>query len=542
MVALKHLKSQPVSLQAFAPKVSTATAYVINRALNKEPAERFQTYEEFIDHLEYARAQLLAGGGSRQKSRVILEDERSQQMMSWVTIGILAALIFGGVGLYFYRDKILGTEPKPITPAPHPTEAAIQADADYQNAIGMLAAGRTSDAAAAFQKVEATPDLPQPLRDWMTLQAGVSLLLDGRVEEAKPEFQKLVDLGPYSFDPAEEKLANFFPTTARAALGTDPIPAPAADDSKNNFEAMGWLAGAAKDSTMGDLADAEALYRKFESSSPEAPYDWLTKYHDLAGKRAAEIAAYRELEGKIKGATTVEQQKAVLPVVKEELTRPELKGRFAGQAASLVEGFEKQVTSGAEEQNQKMAAQDAEDAKVIAAAAAKFNALCREYKFAEAKAAMAAVQVGGEKGKTEKARLGKIAGWLDRFKERIISDLSASPAPGPITRLNGVPMEGNIVGGTDAQLQLSTKYGPVPLKWTELSFQTIYGMARRNIRTGLPQESLADREWDLGVFCWLMKQEREKKAMFDAAAAGKPDYQEETKAFEESGEAPAAKP
>ena len=37
MVALKHLKSQAVSLQAFAPDVSSATAYVINKTLAKDP-------------------------------------------------------------------------------------------------------------------------------------------------------------------------------------------------------------------------------------------------------------------------------------------------------------------------------------------------------------------------------------------------------------------------------------------------------------------------------------------------------------------------
>jgi serine/threonine protein kinase len=38
MVALKHIKSQVVSLQAFAPDVSSSTAYVINKTLAKEPA------------------------------------------------------------------------------------------------------------------------------------------------------------------------------------------------------------------------------------------------------------------------------------------------------------------------------------------------------------------------------------------------------------------------------------------------------------------------------------------------------------------------
>jgi serine/threonine protein kinase len=38
LVALKHLKNRPVSLQAFAPWVSTPTAHIINRTLAKNPA------------------------------------------------------------------------------------------------------------------------------------------------------------------------------------------------------------------------------------------------------------------------------------------------------------------------------------------------------------------------------------------------------------------------------------------------------------------------------------------------------------------------
>jgi serine/threonine protein kinase len=50
-VALKQLMSQPVSLQTFAPDVSSETAYVINRMLTKDPAERYDQKAELIEHL-----------------------------------------------------------------------------------------------------------------------------------------------------------------------------------------------------------------------------------------------------------------------------------------------------------------------------------------------------------------------------------------------------------------------------------------------------------------------------------------------------------
>ena len=62
LTALRQLKSKPVSLEAVAPGVSSATAYVINRSLCVDPKDRHQSYEELIEHLSYARTKLLERG------------------------------------------------------------------------------------------------------------------------------------------------------------------------------------------------------------------------------------------------------------------------------------------------------------------------------------------------------------------------------------------------------------------------------------------------------------------------------------------------
>jgi len=97
-VALKHLRSQAVSIQSFAPDVSNATAYVLNRTLLKNPADRQQSYDEFIEQLQFAREEALAraqGKGTQNKSRVVLDDVGSQRAKSWVTIASLVILVVG---------------------------------------------------------------------------------------------------------------------------------------------------------------------------------------------------------------------------------------------------------------------------------------------------------------------------------------------------------------------------------------------------------------------------------------------------------------
>jgi eukaryotic-like serine/threonine-protein kinase len=58
MHELKKIKSKPVHLLSFAPHVSNATAYVIEKALAVKPEDRWASYDEFIQNLEYARNEL----------------------------------------------------------------------------------------------------------------------------------------------------------------------------------------------------------------------------------------------------------------------------------------------------------------------------------------------------------------------------------------------------------------------------------------------------------------------------------------------------
>ncbi len=119
MVALKHLKSQAVSLKAFAPRVSGSTAYIINRTLLKNPDERYQSYDELIEHLEYARNELIQNGGKApEKKRLVLETEEDQKLWSYLTFAMIAlCAIFIGVFLYSKRT------PPPVRAAAIPPAA-----------------------------------------------------------------------------------------------------------------------------------------------------------------------------------------------------------------------------------------------------------------------------------------------------------------------------------------------------------------------------------------------------------------------------------
>ena len=105
-VALKHLRTQAVSIQTFAPGVSNATAYVINRTLSKNRDDRPASYNEFIKQLQYARDEVMArnrkSGAAAPKSRVVLEDAGTKRAMNWLTMTLFGLLVAGLViGGYF---------------------------------------------------------------------------------------------------------------------------------------------------------------------------------------------------------------------------------------------------------------------------------------------------------------------------------------------------------------------------------------------------------------------------------------------------------
>ena len=106
-VALKQLMSQPVSLQAFAPEVSSETAYVINRMLAKNPDQRYASYAELIEHLSYARGKLLERSQrpQRPRERMVLETQASRNLAGLLSLGLLALFIVSCVMLYVFRES-----------------------------------------------------------------------------------------------------------------------------------------------------------------------------------------------------------------------------------------------------------------------------------------------------------------------------------------------------------------------------------------------------------------------------------------------------
>lgn len=297
MVALKQLKSQPVSLQAFAPDVSSETAYVVNRMMAKNPADRYQSYEELIGHLTYARDKLMerARNPQQPKARVVLETEETKKWSALLSLGILAVVLAIGFVVFLNRGAIF--------PAPVPVIVAMSTE----DATSALMAGATTMAAGDFEGARADflslakgAGTPQPQKNWAYLNAALAALLLGDKDGAFADLRVVKEGGLFSDEPKQQTLANFFIETSRVLLEGKPIPASIRNLYTGRDEAFALLIFGVWDwESKSSFRDGGGLFKAFLAR--RAREDWLAQYRPLAEKYLADWTLLEPIENAFVG-------------------------------------------------------------------------------------------------------------------------------------------------------------------------------------------------------------------------------------------------
>ncbi len=88
-------------IQQLSPEVSGATAFVIKRCLEKNPADRYQNYHELIEHLKYAREQMKPPGIPPLKgTSAPVADVPQPKKWLWIAVAaVVAVLACAGLAL-----------------------------------------------------------------------------------------------------------------------------------------------------------------------------------------------------------------------------------------------------------------------------------------------------------------------------------------------------------------------------------------------------------------------------------------------------------
>lgn len=331
MVALKQLKSQPVSIQAFAPHVSDETAYVINRMMAKNQHERYQTYGELIEHLTYCQQKLaerLRNPEARAKpTPVVVESKQQRSLIGLIMLlSLVGVLIFGGVAFWLGRDRIAEATGRQITSA-----TGGQAQRADQEARNAFLAGNFSQAATMWEQIVKNPDAPQPLKNWAALQRGLALLVLLRVDDFYKANRELRATPLFTEDPDQLKFAGFFREIA--TLLENRRPRPRAGDfpsfALEGYESFAVLLIGTYLTTSNSVQDGGKMLREFaDNADPDKPNAWIAAYKPFAQALADVAESYGVLAVKVVEARGPQSAKEALAAItaSEEIKKPGLHG------------------------------------------------------------------------------------------------------------------------------------------------------------------------------------------------------------------------
>ncbi len=531
MKVLLEIKRKEPSLRAVLPEVSAATAFAIDKTLKFDPADRFQTYEELIEALEFARDEVVAAAQEEEAAELAEEEAANapEKDMSWVTYVVVVLVVAVGLGVFKMRERWLHRTPEEIEEEAH---GGGGIDGKYQAARMLLAGSDGPKAAAAFRALEALPNVPQPRLNWITLHAGLAEFLAGRVEEGRADFAKIEGRGNFSTDPTEQRLANFFVSTAKLAASDAAVPAAAVQALEpEGEEAIALLVCAAKDWAMEDFENAGPLFRQFGEAAFPAKAAWVAEYKALAAPFAADYAAYAKAAGAAKGADTLAGRETALAAVeaaKAKLTKP---GALAAKLDAMTADFREKIAKEKEELAGQMTAMEAADQKALAEMKTKLVALCGQFRYTEAYAAVKATNVHSESGRKLHAVMMKKTEWLARFKATLIADITGIGYAVPLVKKNGLQMAGGAHRANDTQVEIVSQFGSVPVPWTDLSNDCIYAMGQSFLRANYPPDKLADRAWYLGVFAFFNGKDAQGRDLLIQAGQGKDEYRDQLGLF-----------
>jgi serine/threonine protein kinase len=312
LVAIKHLKSQAVSLKAFAPDAADETAYVINRMLHKEPDERFNDYDELIDHFEYALEKVAAGPRKNVfQEHAKIENQKTSQLFGLITLLIMALLIAVGATMFLLRDQLFGPRIDPDSP-----EGRLIAAREV-----MLINGNEEEALDLYQEISRNYGEMEENRFWADYNRALLRMLEGDITGAESALNAMANVNVRQLAyPMDLELINFFSQTGSVFNNNRVIPVRIARQFKlNGVEALSYLLFGLKDFYMSDYEAALEILRDFQEANPPRRFRFIEDYKPLAEAYLHDARLYRDV------ITTRETRGAAAALQKLREVRPQVK-------------------------------------------------------------------------------------------------------------------------------------------------------------------------------------------------------------------------
>jgi hypothetical protein len=403
----------------------------------------------------------------------------------------------------------------------------------YEAARKQLLNGDFSVAQEALAELGQQP-VPEPLRSWIIVHEAMAAFLGGRPEPARSAFKKLTSGEAPAAKAGEKQLAAFFAELGAQAANTEATPPDAAKKfDTRTFGAIAPFVFALKDWELGKFSEANQLFASFLASEPQGTSAWIADYRPLAEKYTGSFSAYEAANSGLKKAKTAEERAKVLASLDALKKAP---GKMAEVGGALQRDTQKRFAELDEAEQKKAGETREKEAKQLADAKAKYNALCNVYRFDETAALFARLTLTESALAAERDALSKKAKWLTQFKGQLIVDINARGYPEPISKRTGVAMPGGVKKASAAQCEIQTPYGWIPVPWADLPPAMLFKMAEYFTKNETAPERVADRKWLAGVFAFGFGMTREGRGLLADAAQTKDEYREQLSMFIDSSQ------
>jgi len=309
---LKRVKSFPVHLRPAAPSLSDETCAIIDRLLSRKPEHRYRSYDELLEHFQFAR----------QKLRVrATQPKQPPWRLLLARHGALAAALVAGLGIAVVlavRSSDSDTAgPGPIPVGPETGTTGESATARYLQARENLSVGLVPRARTVFEELANASTTRQPTLNWSLVHTGLCALLQNELEPARQAFSRLADLtlapptggGVGTIDPS---LTRFFADIGTALARDGRVPAEEDDRFAGpGLHGLGQLPLGLRAWADGQPARAESLLRKFNAFVPPAGQEWIEGYRRLAAPYLSDFDTLRNLPRVPDNADPAECEKAI---------------------------------------------------------------------------------------------------------------------------------------------------------------------------------------------------------------------------------------
>ena len=458
---LRALKAVTVKLTtAESALVSSETAALLGRTLEKNPEDRYASYDEFIKHAQFA---LQHPGKSLPK---VKPKPRPMWVMGAAALGIL--LVGGGVGMWLKKATHASAGEGALQIVSDPTASGNQSiSAQFTQARDALFRGELPEAQEAF--VSLASNAPQPTSHWATFNAGLCALLRGDEPASRGIFARLQSYG-------EDSLAQFFGGISPLLSGANPVRVDqVAWLQGESYSAMGWLALGLKNWQQGDWRSAREMLEKFAVARPASAAAWVANYQALIAPHLDDLHQLHDWPTLSLAGLTGAQATERLKIAEVAVGRLRLAGPVKAACAQELAAFSKELQpllAGEKEADDKKHAELLQqDTAQLRKAVAEASLASKGLNFPAAMVRLEQLEIDTPEIKEQWQ--DELALWRDaeEFLQQLSKDLGVPGLERELARVDGPIQRGKILSASRDGLhfQVSGVNGDVLITWSQLA-------------------------------------------------------------------------